>query len=69
MAFTIYAFSEFYKATKDPNAIIEAIDLYDVINKYSYDTINGGYTEAFTKEWNVIDDLRLSDKDAMKKNR
>lgn len=67
LAFTLYAFSEFYKATKDPNAIIEAIDLYDVINKYSYDKINGGYTEAFTREWKTIDDLRLSDKDANEK--
>jgi cellobiose epimerase len=66
-AFTIYAFSEYYKATKDSNAIIEAIDLYDVINKYSYDTIHGGYTEAFTKDWEVISDLRLSDKDANEK--
>ncbi|GAB2823713.1 AGE family epimerase/isomerase [Ferruginibacter profundus] len=66
-AFTIYAFSEFYKATKDQAAIIEAIDLYDVINKYSYDSINGGYTEAFTRDWDTISDLRLSDKDANEK--
>lgn len=66
-AFTIYAFSEFYKATKDPNAIIDAIDLYDMVNKYSYDTINGGYTEAFTREWGAITDLRLSAKDANEK--
>jgi cellobiose epimerase len=66
-AFNIYALSEYYKATKDSIAIIEAIDLYDVINKYSYDTVNGGYTEAFTVDWEVIDDLRLSDKDANEK--
>jgi cellobiose epimerase len=66
-AFVIYAFSEYYKATKDSNAIIEAIDLYDVIDKYSYDKTHGGYTEAFTKEWKAINDLRLSDKDANEK--
>jgi mannobiose 2-epimerase len=66
-AFTIYAFSEYYKATKDNTAIIEAIDLYDMINKYSYDKVNGGYTEAFTAEWKTIDDLRLSNKDANEK--
>jgi mannobiose 2-epimerase len=66
-AFTIYALSEFYKATKTPQAIAEAIDLYDVINKHSYDTINGGYTEAFTRQWNTIADLRLSQKDANEK--
>ncbi|MGC4102817.1 AGE family epimerase/isomerase [Ferruginibacter sp.] len=66
-AFTIYAFSEYYKATKESSAIIEAIELYDAINKYSYDTVNGGYTEAFTREWQAMDDLRLSDKDANEK--
>ena len=67
LAFTIYAFSEFYKATKDKTAIAEAIDLYDVIIKQSYDKINGGYIEAFTKDWNAIEDLRLSDKEANEK--
>ena len=66
-AFSIYAFSEYYKATKDADAIIEAIDLYDVVNKYSYDKINGGYTEAFTIDWNTSNDLRLSNKDANEK--
>jgi cellobiose epimerase len=66
-AFTIYAFSEFYKATKDNNAVIEAIDLYDSIIKFSYDNINGGYIEAFTKDWSTSSDLRLSDKDANEK--
>jgi mannobiose 2-epimerase len=67
LAFTIYAFSEFYKASKDNNAIIEAIDLYDVINKYSYDKINGGYIEAFAKDWTPVNDLRLSQKDSNEK--
>ena len=67
LAFTIYAFSEFYKATKDKTAIAEAIDLYDVIIKESYDKVNGGYIEAFTKDWAPISDLRLSDKDANEK--
>jgi mannobiose 2-epimerase len=66
-AFTIYACSEFYKATKDKTAIATAIDLYDVIIKHSYDKKHGGYIEAFTKEWAAIEDLRLSDKDANEK--
>lgn len=66
-AFTLYACSEYYIATKDPVAVAEATALYEVINKYSYDTIHGGYTEAFTREWQAIADLRLSDKDANEK--
>lgn len=67
LAFTLYACSEYYTATKDPDAIAEATGLYEVINQYSYDAINGGYTEAFTREWKTIADLRLSDKDANEK--
>lgn len=33
----------------------------------SYDTINGGYIEALTREWKEINDLRLSSKDANEK--
>jgi len=67
LAFTIYAFSEFYKASKESEAIIEAIELYDMIVKHSYDPVYGGYTEAFTRTWTPIEDLRLSNKDANEK--
>ena len=66
-AFTIYAFSEFYKASKNADAIQAAINLYDTIIKYSYDKSKGGYIEAFTKDWQEINDLRLSNKDANEK--
>ena len=66
-AFTIYAFSEFYKADKNADAIQDAINLYDTIIKYSYDKNKGGYIEAFTKDWTDISDLRLSEKDANEK--
>jgi cellobiose epimerase len=66
-AFTIYALSEFYKASKNADAIQDAINLYDTIIKYSYDKNKGGYIEAFTKDWQEITDLRLSNKDANEK--
>lgn len=67
VAFTIYAFSEYYKAVKEPAVIQQAISLYDDIVRHSYDTLNGGYTEAFTREWKTLEDLRLSAKDANEK--
>jgi cellobiose epimerase len=67
LAFTVYAFSEFYKASKNADAIQDAINLYDTIIKYSYDKNKGGYIEAFTKDWQEITDLRLSNKDANEK--
>jgi mannobiose 2-epimerase len=35
--------------------------------KHSYDTIKTGYLEAFTRDWQPINDLRLSAKDANEK--
>ncbi|MEJ0101959.1 MAG: hypothetical protein WDO19_05090 [Bacteroidota bacterium] len=44
-----------------------AVDLYELIQRYSYDKMRSGYFEAFTKEWKQISDLRLSDKDVNEK--
>ena len=66
-AFTIYALAEYYRVTKDEESLDRAIDLYKLIEKYSYDKKLEGYFEAFSREWNEIGDLRLSDKDANEK--
>ncbi len=67
LAFVIYGLSEYFSVTKDEKALEMAIALYDKIQKYSYDTSKGGYLEAFTRDWQPIDDLRLSEKDANEK--
>lgn len=67
LAFTIYGLSEFYSVTKNDEALQLAVNLYEEIEKYSYDPINRGYFEAFTHDWQPVDDLRLSDKDANEK--
>src|SRR6185312_5318662 len=66
-AFAIYGLSEFYISSKNEEAKELAIELYNTILKYSYDNKNGGYIEAFTRDWNPIADLRLSKKDANEK--
>jgi len=66
-AFTIYALSEYYKATNLDAALTEAQALYHLLVEKSYDKENTGYLEAFTKEWQPIADLRLSAKDANEK--
>jgi mannobiose 2-epimerase len=50
-AFTIYALSEFYKATKDKEVLAEAKKLYQVLVDNSYDSLHTGYLEAFTRDW------------------
>ena len=67
LAFAIYGLSEYYAISKDEKALAIAINLYLRIKKNSYDSINKGYLEAFTRDWQSIDDLRLSEKDANEK--
>ena len=67
LAFAIYGLSEYYVISKEEKALEMAINLYLQIQRHSYDPVNGGYLEAFTREWKPIADLRLSDKDANEK--
>ncbi|HZK92734.1 MAG TPA: AGE family epimerase/isomerase [Prolixibacteraceae bacterium] len=62
--FGIYGFSEYYKASNNPQVLEKAIALFESIEKYSYDLIEGGYFEAFANDWSVLEDFRLSPKDA-----
>lgn len=63
-AFVIYACAEYFKISKDSDALDLAKNLYGLIEKYSMDPVQNGYLEAFDREWVLLEDLRLSDKDA-----
>ena len=65
--FALYGFSEFYRATNDVESLELAKKLFFLIEQYSHDNEYGGYLEAFTREWQPIEDMRLSDKDANEK--
>jgi cellobiose epimerase len=67
LAFVIYGLTEYYKITHKEEALRLAINLYYKIEKHSFDKENEGYFEAFTRDWQPIDDLRLSEKDANEK--
>ena len=66
-AFFIYALSEHYRATGDKTSLEKAIELFHLIEKYSFDAIQYGYFEAYSHDWKLLDDLRLSAKDANEK--
>jgi len=66
-AFAMYGLTEYYRITNDNNCLTLAIDLFSLIEKYSYDAKLEGYFEAFSREWGALDDLRLSSKDANEK--
>lgn len=64
IGFAIYGLSEYHRATGDKEALDYARKLYASIEEHSFDTVLNGYFEAFTRDWQVMSDMRLSDKDA-----
>ena len=64
IAFTIYGLAELNRATGDEDALEYAIRLFHSIEDHSFDTEKDGYFEAFTRTWEPIEDMRLSEKDA-----
>lgn len=67
IAFTIYGLTEYYGFSKEEKSLGIAINLYKKIQEHSDVPINKGYIEAFTHDWEKIDDLPLSDKDVNEK--
>lgn len=62
-AFAIYALSEYYILTKEEQALNWAYSLFLLVEKHALDKHKHGYLEAFDKDWQAIDDMRLSEKD------
>ena len=67
IAFTIYALSEYFYASGCEGVKLQAINLYNSLLTHSFDYVKTGYFEAFTRDWQPINDLRLSAKDANEK--
>jgi mannobiose 2-epimerase len=63
-AFAIYAFSEYYRSNGHVKSLEIALQLFDLLEKNALDPIKNGYFEAYSRDWQLLDDLRLSDKDA-----
>lgn len=66
-AFAIYAFAEYFQASSDNEALTAAQHLFRLIERHSYDRHLDGYLEAFDERWKLLEDLRLSEKDANEK--
>jgi mannobiose 2-epimerase len=62
-AFTIYALCAYFQLTRASHALAHALGCFKLIEQHAIDHEHGGYLEAFTREWNVIADSRLSEKD------
>ncbi|MCE6991318.1 AGE family epimerase/isomerase [Dyadobacter sp. CY323] len=59
-AFAMYGLSEYYRVTHYPPALEKAKDLFNLIEKHAFDAVNGGYREAFSRDWSATDDYILS---------
>ncbi|MDD2304886.1 MAG: AGE family epimerase/isomerase [Prolixibacteraceae bacterium] len=66
-AFFTYAFTEHYRASGDESSLQTAIDLFRIIEKRSFDLELNGYFEAYSRDWKLLEDLRLSEKDENEK--
>ena len=64
IAFTIYGLSEYYLASGEEEALDMAYLLFLDIENHARDMEKGGYIEASTRDWQPIEDMRLSDHDA-----
>ncbi len=63
IAFIIYALAEYSRACGDADALTLAKGLFRDIETHSLDPVQGGYLEAFTRQWDAISDMRLSERD------
>jgi len=61
--FAIYGFSEFYRAAGKIEALEAAKEIFYLLEEKAYDSQYGGYIEALDENWQVIDDMRLSERD------
>lgn len=63
IGFTIYGMSELARANGDTEALQCAIQLFRDLECHAFDSHGPGYIEALTRDWQPLQDMRLSDKD------
>jgi len=64
LGFAIYGLSEYYKASGNHRSLDLAQELFWTIEKHLLDKNDGGYIEALSENWEPLEDMRLSVKDA-----
>ncbi len=60
-SFAIYALSEYYKATKDKQALDLAMNLFSLVENIGFNKENSAYLEEFDREWNITPNEMLSE--------
>lgn len=62
-AFAIYALAEHHRATGDAESLRRAVAIFTLVETHAHDRVFGGYTEAFSRDWVALDDVRLGEDD------
>ena len=62
-AFALYGLSEYYALTSSTVVLKQAIELFELLERYVADAENGGYFEVYTDDWHWLAKERLSPKD------
>jgi mannobiose 2-epimerase len=62
-AFAMYALAEHHRAFGSAASLRDAINIFLLVDQHAHDALNGGYHEAFTRDWNRLADARLSAQD------
>jgi len=63
IAFTIYGLAEFHLACGDERALKVAKSLFLDLEGHAFDRERNGYVDALSRDWQPVEDLRLSEKD------
>jgi len=66
-AFCLYALAEYHRAFHEPQALEQAVRVFDLIEAHARDEHYGGYFEVMSRDWLPCEDMRLSDKDMNEK--
>ena len=68
VAFVIHAFSEYHRAKKDKEVLEYTLKLFNSLETYALDKEYNWYFDAFSKESEKLDDMRMyeGDKDDKK---
>lgn len=60
-SFGVYALSEYYRASKNENALNLAIELFKLIEEKGFSEKRNAYMEEFDREWNAVSNEKLSE--------
>ena len=63
LCFCIYAYAAYFNLTQSPEAHRLIRRYFDLVETRTHDARRDGYLEAFTRDWQGIDDMRLGETD------